>query len=234
MMKTSFSTLGCPAWNLSQILTAAAHYGYDGVELRVVAHELDLWKLPEFKPSSLAATRAAVEAHGLVVVAMGSSACFHSPDAAERARNLDSALRMAEIATGLGAPAVRVFPDRIQPGRSRTETAKWIADSLAELADRLKPQGLQVWLETHGDFATAAEVNEILAQCDSTNFGIIWDPANAFERNGEVPRLLPLMASRVRHLHLKDLVRDSEHSSRYVPMERASSRSGHSSRHSLR
>ena len=77
--------------------------------------------------------------------------------------------------------------------------------------------GVQVWLETHGDFATAVEVSEILAQLDSTNFGIIWDPANAFEQNGEVPHLLPLMASRVRHLHLKDLIRDSQHSSHYVP-----------------
>ena len=56
MMKTSFSTLACPDWNLTEILQAAVTYGYDGVELRVVSRELDLWNLPEFQTSALAAT----------------------------------------------------------------------------------------------------------------------------------------------------------------------------------
>lgn len=217
MMKTSFSTLACPDWSLSQVLAAAANYGYDGVELRVISRELDLWNLPEFKSPSLGATRATIEDHGLVIAAIGSSACFHSPDAAERQRNRDSALRMAEIAAGLNAPAIRVFGDRIQPGSARLQTAQWIAESLTKLAEILKSSGVQVWLETHGDFATAADVSEILAQIDSPNVGIIWDPANAFEQSREEPQLLPLMSSRIRHVHLKDLKRDSEHSFRYVP-----------------
>ena len=73
MMKSSFSTLACPDWSLPQVLAAAANYGYDGVELRVISRELDLWKLCEFKSSSLAATRAAIEDQGLAVAAMGSS-----------------------------------------------------------------------------------------------------------------------------------------------------------------
>ena len=217
MMKTSFSTLACPDWNLSQILAAAQNYGYDGVELRVVAHELDLWNLPEFKSSSLAASRAAVEDHGLVVVAIGSSACFHSPDATERERNMDSALRMAEIAAGLNAPAIRVFGDRIQPGSTREQTARWIADSLTKLANRLKPSGVQVWLETHGDFARAADVAAIFAQIGDEDLGIIWDPANAFEQNGEEPHILPAMSSQVRHVHLKDMKGDAQRVFHYVP-----------------
>ncbi|HZY72206.1 MAG TPA: hypothetical protein VFE22_03770, partial [Edaphobacter sp.] len=87
MMKTSFSTLACPDWNFSQVLAAAGNYGYDGVELRVLSRELDLWKLPEFRAPALAAARAAVEDSGLIVAGLGSSACFHSPDAQERERN---------------------------------------------------------------------------------------------------------------------------------------------------
>jgi len=216
MMKTSFSTLACPDWNLSQVLAAAENYGYDGVELRVISRELDLWKLSEFRASALAATRAAVEERGLVVTGLGSSACFHSSDSQERERNLDSALRMAELAAGLGAPAIRVFGDRIQPGCTRQQTAAWIAESLTRLADRLKPAGVQVWLETHGDFASAVEVSEILAQLDSEEVGIIWDPANAFAQNGESPLILTSMADRIRHVHLKDLTRDSQGSHHYV------------------
>lgn len=216
MMKTSFSTLACPDWNLSEVLNAATKYGYDGVELRVISRELDLWKLPDFKSSSLAATRAAIEGCGVEVVAIGSSACFHSADAQERQCNLDSALRMAEVAGGLGARAIRVFGDRIQAGRTREETAVWIADSINRLADELKSQGVQVWLETHGDFAAAADVSGILARLDGAGIGIIWDPANAFEQSGELPLLVPSMASWLRHIHLKDLVRGAQ-GHHYVP-----------------
>src|SRR5690242_10967337 len=33
-MKLAFSTLGCPEWNLEQILSAACASGYEGVEWR--------------------------------------------------------------------------------------------------------------------------------------------------------------------------------------------------------
>jgi sugar phosphate isomerase/epimerase len=216
MMKTSFSTLACPDWSLLEVLRAAATYGYDGVELRVISGELDLWSLPEFKASSLAATKTVIEDHGLLVASVGSSACFHSPDARERERNLESAQRMAEIAAGLGAPSIRVFGDRIQLGSERTQTVAWIADSLTRLADKLKPDNVQVWLETHGDFAAAADVSEIVAQLTSADVGIIWDPANAFAQHGELPLMEPRMSLRVRHVHLKDLKLTSEGSVEYM------------------
>jgi sugar phosphate isomerase/epimerase len=217
MMKTSFSTLACPDWGLPEVLGAAATYGYDGVELRVISRELDLWNLPEFKSPSLSTTRAAIQDHGLVIASMGSSACFHSPNARERERNLDSAMRMAEVSVGLGASSIRVFGDHIQTGCERKQTASWIADSIIQLANRLKPAGVQVWLETHGDFASAADVGEIFAQLDCPQAGIIWDPANAFEKSGEAPLLPSQISSHIRHVHLKDLKKDAQGSTHYTP-----------------
>jgi sugar phosphate isomerase/epimerase len=217
-MRTSFSTHACPDWSLPEVLSAAVNYGYDGVELRVISRELDLWKLPEFKSSSLAATRAAIEDHNLVIASIGSSACFHSPDVQERERNLDLALRMMEVAVGVGAPSIRVFGDRIQPGSERKQTAVWIAEPLTRLAEKLKPGGIQVWLETHGDFTAAADVSEIFAQLDSADIGIIWDPINAFEKSGETPLIPQQMSSHIRHVHLKDLTWDAQGLSHYVPI----------------
>ena len=216
-MKVSFSTLACPDWSLAEILRAATAYGYDGVELRVVSRQLDLWNLAEFKPHSLAATRSVIADHGLVIPSMGSSACFHSPDAKERDRNLDLAVRMAEIAAGIGSPSIRVFGDHIQPGSDRKQTAAWIADSLQHLAGRLKSSGVQVWLETHGDFASAADVSEVFERLnDVPEIGIIWDPANAFDKSGEEPLIPPPLSQRICHAHLKDLVHDSQGRTSYV------------------
>ncbi|HET6168520.1 MAG TPA: sugar phosphate isomerase/epimerase family protein [Terracidiphilus sp.] len=216
MMKTSFSTLACPDWNLNQVLEAAVKYGFDGVELRVISGELDLWKLDEFQRGSLARTREHTDDLGLRIASVDSSACFHSPDAQERQRNIDSALRVAEIAAGLGAPAVRVFPDRIQSGSDRTQTARWIADSLVDVAQKLESSGVQVWLETHGDFATGKAVNEILQRVNRSDVGIIWDPANAFSQNSESPSLSQEMQAHLRHVHVKDLKLNAAGTTNYV------------------
>jgi sugar phosphate isomerase/epimerase len=216
MIKTSFSTLACPSWSLPQILRAAAEYGYDGVELRSVCNELDLWKLPDFQRSALGRTRKRIEDANTLISCVDTSACFHSPEAAERKTNFDLALRMAEIAAELGAPSIRVFGDRIQPGCSREETAAWIGDSLIQLAERLRADNVEVWFETHGDFAAAAHVCEVLDRVDEGLIGVIWDPANAFAQIGEEPVIRAEMADRIRHVHLKDLRRNSHSTPDYV------------------
>jgi len=80
----------------------------------------------------------------------------------------------------------------------------------------LQPSGVEVWLETHGDFAAVAEVGEVFAQLSSANVGIIWDPANAFDQSGEAPCISPLMAPYVRHVHLKDMKKDAQGGFYYV------------------
>lgn len=198
------------------MLDAAANYGYHGVELRVLSNELDLWKLPEFQPSSRTDTRKQIDDHGTLISCVDTSACFHSPDAAERQRNFAAALRMAELAAGIGARSIRVFGDRVQPRCSRQESAKWIADSLIQLAERLSPEKVEVWFETHGDFATSADVSEILDQIDTGLVGVIWDPANAFAQIGEAPLITSPMATRIRHVHFKDLRRNVQRDPQYV------------------
>ena len=190
---------------MPEVLRAAATYGYDGVELRVISRELDLWNLPEFKSSSLATTRTVIQDHGLVIASMGSSACFHSPDVQERERNLDVCAPHGRDCCRARRALHSSLRRSHSTGCDRKQTAAWIADSLTQLADKLKPAGVQVWLETHGDFASAADVSEIFAQLDCAQVGIIWDPANAFEQNGEAPLILPQMSSCIRHVHLKDL-----------------------------
>jgi sugar phosphate isomerase/epimerase len=112
---------------------------------------------------------------------------------------------MAEIAAGLGAPSVRVFPDRIQSGCNRRQTVGWIVESLADLAQKLESSGVEVWIETHGDFATVEAVTEILQNVSRADIGIVWDPANAFCQDREIPILSLEMEEHLRHVHVKDL-----------------------------
>ena len=49
-MKLSFSTLGCPEWSFSDIVSAAKDMGYDGIEIRGVKNVMDVPRIPEFSP----------------------------------------------------------------------------------------------------------------------------------------------------------------------------------------
>src|SRR5262245_64996024 len=61
----AFSTLGCPAWSFKTILETADRLGYAGLELRGVAGEMDLTKVPELTGSALGGTKKDLAALGL-------------------------------------------------------------------------------------------------------------------------------------------------------------------------
>lgn len=191
---------------MPQIIAMAASLGYDGVELRFVQGEDSLWKLPVFQGSELVATRRSLSNCGLVVSCLDTSCCFHSPDVAERNRWLEEGERMSDLAAALGAPGLRVFGDTIQAGADRESTRGWIAESIAKLAEVAARKGVEVWLESHGDFASAAESLAILQQSGTSQAGVLWDPANCFVEAGETPAQgAEKLGSAIRHVHIKDL-----------------------------
>src|SRR5215470_4510411 len=125
-MKISFSSLACPSWTLRQVVEIAAKSAYEGVELRFLEGEDSLWKLPRFQGAALNEAKRMIADRGLSVTCVGTSCRFHSPDEQERAIWVKEGLRMAELAATLGAPGIRVFGDKIQPGESRESTRDWI------------------------------------------------------------------------------------------------------------
>ena len=204
-MRMSFSTLSCPDWTMPQIIAIASEAGYDGIELRMVENEDSLWKLRAFRGPELAATKRALSDQALAISCVDTSCRFHFPDAKERAHWIEEGVRMADLAAALGAPGIRVFGDTIQPGADRVSTRDWIADSIFQLASRIAPKGVGVWLETHGDFASASETTAILARAGHPQVGVVWDPANCFLESGEQPHAgATALGVRIQHVHIKD------------------------------
>jgi sugar phosphate isomerase/epimerase len=210
-VKLSFSTLACPEWSMPQIIAIASTAGYDGIELRFVENEDSFWKLAAFRGTQLASTKRSLSDHGLTISCVDTSCRFHSPDEQERARWLDEGERMADLAASLNAPGIRVFGEKVQAGADRASTRAWIADSIRTLGERVAASGIEVWLETHGDFASAAETAEILVESRSLKVGAVWDPANCFLESGDRPQEgASSLGPRIRHVHVKDLRQNSE------------------------
>ncbi len=205
-MKICFSTLACPGWTLDQALHIAGSSGYDGIELRFLEGEDSLWKLPAFQGASLRDSARKISDRGLSVSCVDTSCRFHSPDRAERARWVEEGVRMADLASSLNAPGIRVFGDKIQPGADRTTTRHWIAEGIRELAEKTFLLGVGVWLETHGDFASTQETIAILEKSGRAEAGVVWDAANAFADGSDHPLDgAHAYGDRLRHVHLKDL-----------------------------
>ena len=204
-MKLSFSTLACPSWSVAEIVDAADRFGYDGVELRFVAGDDALWAHPDLSGAGLGETIRRLADAALAVPCVDTRSFCHHPAGAERERSLDEAVRSLELAAQLGASGIRVFGDRVQPGQDWESTTRLVADALEWLAERARPLGVEVWIESHGDFADAHASLRVLDRVPSAFVGALWDPANAFEA-GEAPADgYAALKARLRHVHLKDL-----------------------------
>jgi glucosamine-6-phosphate deaminase len=206
-MKLSFSTLGCPSWTLARVLETAGREGYDGVELRFIEDDDALWERPELVGAGLVETLARLRDAGLGISCVDTRSFFHHIDEAARARARDEAARSLELAARLGARGIRVFGDRVQPGADLETTSGWIAESLAALWQEARHAGVEVWIETHGDFARARDTVALLERAGASGPAVVWDPANAFERGEEPEEGLRVLEGRIGHVHLKDIKR---------------------------
>jgi sugar phosphate isomerase/epimerase len=215
-MRICFSTLACPNWTLHQVIEIAVSSGYQGIELRFLEGEDSLWKLSTFKGDALSAAKRSLLDNGIAISCVGTSCRFHSPDVSERQSWVEEGKRMAELAASLGARGIRVFGDKIQPRADRDSTRGWIAEGIRNVADSIRGTGVEVWLETHGDFASSDETMLILDQSANKAVGVVWDPANALVDGHERPSSgVRGFGNSLRHVHLKDM---AQHAGQWTPV----------------
>ena len=163
-MKLSFSTLGCPAWTLARVIDAAGRLGYDGVELRFLEDDDALWARPELTGARPAPRRGrASPTPASRSPAWTAARSSTTRTRAPRGVRSTEAERVVGAGGGLGAPGIRVFGDRVQPGADLDSTRRLDRRRAARrCATTARPAGVEVWLETHGDFAPAAAARRVL------------------------------------------------------------------------
>jgi sugar phosphate isomerase/epimerase len=203
----AFSTLGCPAWSWKTILETADGLGYAGLELRGIAGEMDLTKVPELTGSALAGTMKDLAALGIAVTDLGASSRMHEKEEAARGKQLDEGRRYIDLAHAMSVPYVRMFGDKVPPGEAKEDVLKRVIDGFREMAAHAKPAGVTVLIESHGDFTGSADLAAILDGVGSEAFQLLWDAHHTFVLGKEPPaETWKNLGRRVRHTHLKDSV----------------------------
>ncbi len=201
----AFSTLGCPKWEWKTILEHAAEWGYAAIELRGIKGEMDLTKVPQFSAGQLKASLQDLAALGLRVSDLGASARMHESEASVRAAQLDEGKRFIDLAHKLKAPYVRVFGDKLPPTEPKQAVMDRVVAGLSDLGRHAKGAGVQVIIESHGDFTDARTLEQMLKAVAMPEVGLLWDAHHTFVAGHEQPAdTLKILRPYIRHTHLKD------------------------------
>lgn len=209
-IQVSFSTLACPDWTWTDLLNLGPRYGYDGVEIRMLRNETDLLTLPEFAPDQLPIRRRELADAGFAVCGLASSVRFDDPTPAERDKQLSAGRAYVDMAAELGTTFVRVFGDVVpesHDAQKRQASIAWIVDGLQRLGEYAAEAGVQILIETHGDFSDSLLMHDTMSLVESDAVGVLWDTHHPWRFCNEAlsesfQRLQPW----IRHTHWKDSV----------------------------
>lgn len=209
-MKLSFSTLGCPGWDLEQVIACAEENGIAGLEIRGLSDVMDAREIAAFQPENQGDTQKRLKQAGIPIIVFGTSCSFHDPE--KLADALAEGKGAIDVCSEMGIPNIRVFGNNIPQGDAPGETAKRVSDGIAELCRYGADKGVSVLLEVHGDFNSVEALTPVVqALAQYENFGVVWDIAHSdkvYKENWMA--FYRFIRPYTRHVHIKDHFRPTE------------------------
>jgi sugar phosphate isomerase/epimerase len=206
MLRLSFTTLGCPAWTLRQIVENAAQMGYSAVDLRGLLEDIDISKRPEFT-TGLSETKQLFADNGIAISGIAISARYAVVDAAERERQFDETRRNLELARKLDTHILRVYGGRVPKGHTVDSIMPTLVENLRKIADEAEQYNVTLALETHDDWTDSNVFARLMAQVNHPRVRVLWDLHHPFRTNGEPAEVTyKNLAPYVVSIHVKDSI----------------------------
>jgi sugar phosphate isomerase/epimerase len=204
-MKLSFTTLGCPKWDLQTVCANAKKYGFDGIDFRGIQENLDVTTTPQFT-SGISATRKMINDAGLEVSGFSTSICVC--DDSKHRQFLEEAKRTIAAALDLSCAIIRVFPG----GDSKKSDEERFKIGQGFLREILRLDGAQFlnWcVETHDTCTSGKGLAKFLEGIDHPSVGALWNLGHPPRFHGESPAdTYAAIGKRVKYTHVKDAVKD--------------------------
>src|SRR5947209_10986235 len=166
---------------------------------------MDLTKAAPFTGNRLPATKRELAERGLAIPCLDTSCRFDQE--ASRGSNIDEGKRHIDLAAALDASYIRVFGDRIADSQSRKKIIEQVTEGLLALAQHAEGTGVQVLLESHGDFARLQNLLAVMSAVHHPHVGMLWDVHHPYRFFSEpLADTYEKLKERIRHVHLKDSV----------------------------
>lgn len=217
-MKLCFSTLGCPDWTLERIIDAAASFGFAGIDFRGIGSTLDITTLPEFTTDA-PRTRSRLQERALSIPCLNTSIALATADPEKWQAMLDEAARHGHVAGTFGTPLLRVFGGRVPPGLSRSDARAMAHRHLRQLLKILSPHRVMPVIESHDDWITSGQLAELLEPFTPRQVGVLWDVEHPYRAGQATDDFLATMLPWIRHVHLKDSLRETHRNRPVLPGE---------------
>ncbi len=215
-MKISFTTLGCPSWDLNRIVENAANMGFDAVDFRGLLEDMDITRRPEFT-TDLNKTKKLFADYGVAVSGISISARFAVVDPSERMEQFDEARRNMALAAELNAPVVRIYGGKIPKGYTTETIMPVIMRNLREIGDEAEDYDVTLALETHDDWIDSSLCARLMREVNHKRVRILWDLHHPYRMKGEPPEVTySNLAPYIVNVHVKDSIVDDEGRARYV------------------
>jgi sugar phosphate isomerase/epimerase len=177
--------------------------GFEGVELRTThKHGVE----PGIGPEERTRVRQRFERSKVRLVSYGTTVEFHSPDAAERARQIQTGKQFVDLAADTGCVGIKVRPNGFPKGVPREQTIRTIGEGLREVADYGAKKSIQVWMEVHATGTNSPPVCEqIMKVANHPNALICWNSNDEDIVNGSVKPSFDLLKPWIKHVHINEL-----------------------------
>ncbi|WP_171056126.1 sugar phosphate isomerase/epimerase family protein [Paenibacillus sinopodophylli] len=202
MKRLAFSTLPCEGWSLDEMIALAQTCGFNGMELR----EGVMWGIStEMTLDERHATLHKLEQANMCITNIGSGVCFTGN--AGDTEQFNTFKKIIQLAHDLKAGSVRIFlgyfnnrsdnPVPVIPYSELAAQIKMACDYAAEY-------GVQVWIETHNEFATGRSLRRLLDDVDRQNCAVIYDIIHPLEESEMPTETIAMLGSQCVHVHIKD------------------------------
>lgn len=198
--KKCFSTVACMSADCETVIAACKKYHIAGVEVRL-GNDGSVFGMT--KRADVKKIKDEFEKSGIVITDLGSSVCLMGYDE-QSVKDMQPVIdKAAEIGCRgvrvfLGNFAVRVNPDKPEPDY------RGIVKALAEICDDAKKKNVEIWVETHNEFATGKVLKRLLKDVNRENLKIIWDVIHPIEDGETIEETWAQIGKSIAHVHIKD------------------------------
>lgn len=185
-------------WSLDKMIAVCRATGHEGVEFlqdRRQAHGLEA----DASPETTLAAKEQMQAAGLIVASLTSCCVFHSPEEAERLRNIAQVKRVIDQAVLIGCDHVRVLGDQVPDDeQAKANVLENVASALHELGVYARPKGVTVSIEAHSGFADPLYAVHVVREANLPNVGIVFNSqwrigaAKGWRLPLQAPSIVPL------------------------------------------
>ena len=201
-MKFSFMSFSCPEADLKEFISIAKKYGFDGIEPRIGSghrHGIE----PGADNIFLRNVREMSAENGIKICCVATSCQFADPETVDE--NITQAKQAIELASEIGAPAIRVFGGGIPQGMEREKSFDSVAGALIKLSDFAAAHNVKVCLETHDDWTDPVWVAKIMQNVSHDFVAVNWDIMHPVLSAGySMNDSFQILKEWVRHVHVHD------------------------------